>query len=92
MLLFIQMNSSRNVRQIVFALKAVSMASIEHSTLDNDSDSEIQLHTKKRKIIKRDIFQNPTFLGPTLLHWDRDTDSYYKFDSPDIKTGIIFRT
>lgn len=68
------------------------MASIEHSTLDNDSDSEIQLHTKKRKIIKRDILQNPTFLGPTLLHWDGDTDSYYKFDSSEIKTGIIFRT
>lgn len=37
------------LRQIVLALKAVSMASIEHSTLDNDSDSEIQLHTKKGK-------------------------------------------
>ena len=34
---------------------------------------------KNRKIIKRDTLQNPIFLGPTLLHWDGETDSYYKF-------------
>lgn len=34
---------------------------------------------KNRKIIKRETLQNPIFLGPTLLHWDGETDSYYKF-------------
>jgi len=50
------------------------LALIGHLTLDRVS--LLQLHTK---IIKRDTLQNPIFLGPTLLHWDGETDSYYKF-------------
>lgn len=34
---------------------------------------------KNRKILKRETLQNPIFLGPTLLHWDGETESYYKF-------------
>lgn len=34
---------------------------------------------KNRKLLKRETLENPIFLGPTLLHWDGETDSYYKF-------------
>ena len=34
---------------------------------------------KNGKLLKRETLQNPIFLGPTLLHWDGETESYYKF-------------
>lgn len=34
---------------------------------------------KNRKVVKRETLQNPIFLGPTMLHWDRETESYHKF-------------
>lgn len=33
---------------------------------------------KNRKLFKRGTLQNPIFLGLTLLHWDGETESYYK--------------
>lgn len=34
---------------------------------------------KNVKILKRETLQNPIFLGPIFLHWDGETDSYFKF-------------
>lgn len=34
---------------------------------------------KNRKILKRETLQNPIFLGPTLLYWDGETESFLKF-------------
>ncbi|XP_052699373.1 uncharacterized protein LOC128176881 [Crassostrea angulata] len=34
---------------------------------------------KNVKILKRETLQNPIFLGPVFLHWDGETDSYFKF-------------
>lgn len=34
---------------------------------------------KNQKILKRETLQNPIFLGPSFLHWDGETETYYKF-------------
>lgn len=34
---------------------------------------------KNVKVLKRETLQNPIVLGPIFLHWDGETDSYFKF-------------
>ena len=34
---------------------------------------------KNQKILKRETLENPIFFGPSFLHWDSETDTYYKF-------------
>ena len=34
---------------------------------------------KNQKILKRETLENPIFFGPSFLHWDGETDTYYKF-------------
>ena len=44
---------------------------------------------KNRKLFKRWTLQNPIFLGLSLLHWNGETESYYK-SCAILTPGLVF--